>query len=189
MNLIIVSGATSTGKTTLAKKLSGDLRITAFLRDSFKEKSFDEFGGMPSLLQLAKIEISSYKELVDQIAAAEKSDSNLIIESNFQYKERKKLQRLFKKPINIIEIFCYANSRTILRRYIKRYRSGERHKGHRDYLWYPIVAYESFGAMNRRYKPLNLSVSTMRVDTEDFSKIQYDKIIGYVQDHLLIYNN
>jgi shikimate kinase len=182
MNLIIISGATSTGKSTLARKLSRDLNVHSFLRDEFKEKHFDNHGGRPTLRQLAKIEAASYRELEQQIILATESNKDLIIESNFLYKERGKLQRLINQKTNVIEVFCYATGRTIFKRYTARYRSSERHRGHRDYLWYPIVAYESLGPMNKRYKPLKLSKHTKMVYTEDFSSVNYKEILKYVRN-------
>ena len=38
MKLIIISGTTSTGKTTLARKLSKELGIRVFSRDEYKER-------------------------------------------------------------------------------------------------------------------------------------------------------
>ncbi|HEX7633339.1 MAG TPA: AAA family ATPase [Candidatus Saccharimonadales bacterium] len=185
MNLIIVSGATSTGKSTLARKLAKDLKIPLFLRDDFKEQHFDTFGGKPSLKQLGSIDIASRKKLFSILEDAVNKDTDLIIESNFMYSERNTLQEKLGDSTNVVEIFCRASGRTILKRYTKRYRSGERHRGHRDYLWYPIVAIESLGPVHRRYRPLLLSNRSKIVDTEDFSKIDYPDIVSFIRENIV----
>ena len=43
--VVVVSGLPGTGKTTLAKRLSVDLRIPAFVKDEFKEAILDHMAG------------------------------------------------------------------------------------------------------------------------------------------------
>lgn len=184
MNLIIIAGPSSTGKSTLANRLAKDLKIPAFLRDEYKEKRFDELGRVPNLREYARIDAESKTQLFAELSKANKEDSDLIIESNFLYSERPKLQKFIPKNTNIIEIFCHANGLTILRRYTQRWKSGDRHRGHRDYLWRPIVAIESLGLVKIRYRPLKLSELTQKIDTNDFSRVDYKAIYKYITDRL-----
>jgi len=182
--MLIISGPSTTGKSTLAHRLSKDLKIPTFQRDEYKVSRFDELGGVPSLKQYARIDAESKQELLARIQNAIKSDQDLIIESNFMFSARGKLEKYIQEDTNVIEIFCWADGRTILKRYTRRWKSGERHRGHRDNLWRPIVAIESLGFVHLRYKPLQLSSHTQTIDTSDFSKLDYPSVYRYIQEKL-----
>jgi adenylate kinase family enzyme len=180
MKLIIINGTTSTGKSTLAGKLAKDLGIKAYLRDVYKEQEFDLLGKSPSLKQLSIIETASQQKLFEAIEGAVKQDESLIVESNFTYAQAKKIKSLIRPNTVVVEIFCFANGFRIFKRYVGRNKSGERHHGHRDYLWYPIVAVEAFGIGKLRYRPLKLSPNTLLVDTNNFATVDYGKIRKFI---------
>lgn len=180
MKLIIIEGPTSTGKSTLARKLSRDLNISTFLRDDFKEHEYDVLAKTPSLKQLARIDSASRKELFKTIQDSIKDDTSIIVESNFMYSERHQVEKLINANTTIVEIFCFASGFKVLKRYVGRNKSGERHKGHRDHLWYGIVALEALGPIKLRYRPFGLTPHVLMVDTNDFSSIDYDAIKKFV---------
>lgn len=184
MNLIVIAGASTTGKSTLANRLSKDLDIPSFQRDAYKERLYDELGSVPSLKQYAQINTASMQQLFSTIQDAVANDKDLIIESNFLYSQHNEIKKYITNDANVIEIFCRARGPIILKRYTERWKSGERHRGHRDYLWRPIVAIESLGLIHLRYKPLRLSNQTMVVDTSNFSKVDYSSIYEYIKKRL-----
>jgi cytidylate kinase len=180
MKLIIIEGSTSTGKSTLARRLSKDLGISAFLRDDYKEHQYDLAGGRPSLRRMAKIDADSRRQLAAAITQACKSDTSLIVESNFAYSEKYKIKSLIPPNVTVVEVFCFAKGSTVLKRYVARNRSGERHKGHRDHLWYSAVAFESLGPIKLKYRPFKLTKNVLLVDANDLSKIDYGAIRDFV---------
>jgi predicted kinase len=182
MKLVVISGTTSTGKTTVGRKLAKDLGFQTFLKDDYKESRFDLLDKQPSFKQLSAIDKDSNAELLNVIKLAIREDKSLIVETNFTKTQLKQIRKLIKPNVTVIEIFCYANGFRVLSRYIKRYRSGERHKGHRDYLWYPIVAIEALGLGKLRYRPLRLSPNLLSVDSNSFSKVDYRAICRYVHN-------
>lgn len=180
MKLIIIEGPSSTGKSTLARKLSKDLKIPAFLRDDYKEQQYDTLGKNPSLKQLAAIDAASRRELIKAIQEAIAQDTSLIVESNFMHKEARVMRRLIRSNTTVVEIFCHANGFKVLRRYVDRNKKGDRHPGHRDHLWYGIVALEALGPIYVRYRPFRLSSNILKVNTNDFTHVDYDAIHKFV---------
>lgn len=182
MKLVIIEGPSSTGKSTLARKLSKDLKIPAFLRDDYKERQYDLLASAPSLKQLSKIDSASRQELLEAIKDSVGKKTSLIVESNFLYSEGHKIKNLIQKDTTVVEIFCFANGFRVFKRYVRRNKSGERHKGHRDHLWYSIVALEALGPIKLRYRPFRLSKNVLMVDANNFSKIDDGAIRKFVTE-------
>jgi adenylate kinase family enzyme len=182
MKLIIVEGSTSTGKSTLARRLAKDLAITAFLRDDYKEAEYDKIAGRPTLKQMSKIDADSRTELYGAVKRAVAQDQPLIVESNFKYEQGKAIRKMLKPDTKVVEVFCHANGFRVFKRYVGRNRRGERHPGHRDHLWYWIVGVEAFGLGRLRYRPLRISKDILKVDANDFSKVDYAKILEFVKN-------
>jgi len=183
MKLIIIQGAPCTGKTTLTKRLAKDLGCDFFSKDGYKEKRFDEIGGIPNLKEWAKAEFEAKDKLIETVKSKH-SDKQFVIESNFRKKDRDALSLVLKDKDEVYEIFCYVQGLTSLKRYRTRIKQGEWHKGHRAVpLGYPIVA--NISVMNalgyRLHKPLRFSDHTLEVDMTDFAKVSYDKILDFVR--------
>lgn len=184
MQLIIVQGQSGTGKTTMARKLVKELGCAYFLKDEYKEELFKDHGKVPALhTLLLKMEGNTWQTLYDAVSRAIAADSSLLIEGNFRRRQRRTLRKLLKPNVEVAEIYCYARGWLPLKRYVSRNRSGERHKGHRDNLWYVFVWLDiilsKIGV--RIYGPLRLSPATLEVDTSDFSKINYDEILTFIR--------
>lgn len=180
MKLIIVSGMSSTGKTTLANKLSKDLKIPVFHKDDYKERRFDELGKLPNPKQMNSIEVAAKKALCSAIDAAAEQNESLIVESNFTYKQRPMLRPHIRPNMEVVELFCSANGFRVLKRYIDRNRSGNRHKGHRDTWWYTVVALQALGSYKRIYRPLGFGKKVLVIDTNHFEEVDYDAIREFV---------
>jgi predicted kinase len=184
MYLLIIQGATSTGKTTLASRLSNELGIPVLLRDKYKESAYDAIQKVPNLWRWLKIEQASWRELYQAVQTAKKADQSLIVESNFTTKRKRELQKLLTHNVNVIEIYCFANGVAILDRFKKRHKSGERHRSHRDNLWAPVVWLEvTCDRLGWHWvKPLQLSEHFLPVDTSDFLALDYPAIIRFIAD-------
>ncbi|HSX05277.1 MAG TPA: AAA family ATPase [Candidatus Saccharimonadales bacterium] len=183
MQLIIIHGATSTGKTTLAQRLAADTGITAVLKDAYKEEIFDTLPKPPNLVLWKKIELASWRNIYDHVRRAQANNEPIIIEGNFMGPQRRTVAKLVGSNDTIKEIYCYADRGVVQNRYRERYRSGARHKGHRDHLWYGKLlldgVLDKIGLGNAR--PLKLSHRLLTVDTTDFSKVNYDRILAFVR--------
>ena len=183
MKLIIVEGSTSTGKSTLAQRLSEDLEVPVFKKDSYKERQFDKIGENLTIFQMKRIEKQSWVEVFKAAEDAIKADRSLIVEANFRRSHRRQFSKLIKGDVVVIELFCYAHGLTILKRYIGRNRSGKRHPGHRDQWWYFIVALQApFTFFLNKWRPLRLTGNLLKIKTDNFNSINYKSVEKFIHE-------
>jgi hypothetical protein len=177
MSIIIISGDSGTGKTSLATKLIRDLRCTAFLKDDYKENIYDNYAKVPNLIKWAL-----YRATQEAISA----NRTILIEGNFQPSQKRVLKKILANNATVIEVFCLARGLVSFKRFVARNRSGNRHRGHRDRLWYSLVfgsaALSAIGVSV--YKPLRLSSNVLALDTTDFSQVNYAKVLAFIQKRI-----
>jgi predicted kinase len=187
MNLVLVGGQTSTGKTTISRRLGEDLGIRLCLKDDYKEREhFDTLKELPTVRQLYKAEVASWQVLYDTVSEAQTAGEDLLIEGNFTGLQRRQLKRLLHPDTNVVELFFFARGFTIYHLYVARNKTGERHPGHRDGLWYWAPWLEALCAQLgwRWLKPMRLSTAVLQVDTTDFTNVDYQAIRTFVVDQL-----
>lgn len=184
MKLIIVRGGGATGKTALARRLAQDLKYELYSKDEFKEKEFDKLGRRPTALEMKKLESRSWDETYSSVKSAVENKTALIIEGNFMRPQKRKILQSVDENTTLVEVYCNSRGLTSFKRFVSRNESGERHRGHRDRAFYPIVFLESVvGVMGiNTYKPYKLSEHFIEVDTTDFNKIDYEKILNYIKN-------
>ena len=80
--------------------------------------------------------------------------------------------------VELIQVHCSAEPEVLIERDLRRWESGERHKGH----VYPLAQDYSFGQnmANGSWNALNIDGHLIRVDTTDFSKVDYEFILGEI---------
>ncbi len=183
MKLIIVRGGGATGKTALARKLVEDTGFDYFFKDEYKENEFDKLGRRPKTLEVKKLESLSWQKTYDAVADAVSKDKTLIIEGNFMSPQKRQIKKLLNDEVDVYELYCFVRNWAGFRRFVGRNKSGERHSGHRDHIFYPIIFLEAFVGLfgYRPYKPFNISDKFIEVDTSDFSKVDYQKILKFIQ--------
>ena len=172
--LIIISGFSCTGKTTLAKKIAERYSLPLISRDDIKESLYNSLGYSDREWS-KKLGIASYKLLylfIDKILAAKQ---NLIVESNFQpeFDESKFIKLKNKYQFNLLQIHCYATAEVIKQRFQNRATSGLRHPGHVDHLNNEEI---KVNLEKGGYEVLNVSDCILKIDTNDFNLIDYKKI-------------
>lgn len=172
--LILISGFSCTGKTTLAKLIAKRYSLPLIGRDDIKESLYNSLGYKDREWS-KKLGVASYDLLylfIEQLLANKQS---LITESNFKSgtDTAKLLNFKSKYQFSLLQIHCYTSVEIALQRFKNRAISGKRHPGHVDSL-----IYEEMEANWQRggYEILDICDCTIRIDTTNFNSINYEKI-------------
>ena len=183
MKLIIVEGNEASGKTTLAYRLSKALDTPLLIKDEYKSELKKKDASLNKVYNWAKLERKAHEYVYKAIDSAVKNDKSLIVEGNYQLPHKRKFQIATKECQCVVDIGCYSKPSISLKRYIKRNESVGRPDGHNDVIRYLITAlgasFTLFGL--GWYKPMKLSNNFLKVDTSDFSKVDYDSVIEFVK--------
>ncbi|MBE9045890.1 AAA family ATPase [Pleurocapsales cyanobacterium LEGE 10410] len=181
-SLIIVSGWSCTGKTTLANQIGKRFSLPVFGRDDFKESLFDSLG-YGNRQRSKQFGLASYQLLylaTDKILAAGRS---VVIESNFKvHQDTERLKNLKDKyHCSLLQIHCYAPIALALARFKARSLSGDRHPGHVDHL---ISEEMEANWKQGGYEIVDICDRTLRVDATNFAEINYEDIYQWLKDNL-----
>jgi cytidylate kinase len=177
--LILISGFSCTGKTTLARKISKRYSLPLIGRDDIKESLYNSLG-YSNREWSTKLGVASYNLLylfIEQLLANQQS---LIIESNFKSEidTAKLLNFKNKYQFNCLQIYCYTSVEIAIQRFKNRSISGERHPGHVDYLIYEEM--EKILTQGS-YELLDVCNYTLKIDTTNFNLVDYEKIYMIIE--------
>jgi len=182
MKLLIVSGPEASGKTAIANVLAERLGYAYQSKDAIKEPMYDS--GEHDTNDSAWFEERAKQAFFDQISAFVTTETNAVIESNFIGHDRQRLIDCIGDA-DVAEIYCTARGFTSFRRFVARNESGRRHKGHHDRKWYWNIFWHDVARIfdiEWPYRPLGLSDKSARLDTTDFSKINYEQLLEFARN-------
>lgn len=178
--LMLVQGGPGVGKTTIAKRLSKDLGIDCFSKDSFKEMLYDTIG-MPQTTESTKIygriAIRAMYAAADEYIKAGKS---VMIEAPVEERFAKDELASIIASDAIMQVHVQCDPEVQVQRFGERIETGERHKGH---IPTPITI-EDARASQARHAPLS-DLLTISVDTTDFSDNDYDALLTSLKEELI----
>ena len=130
-SLIIVSGPSASGKSTLADRLAADLHLPVIHRDRIKEAMFDTLG-YSDRRQSKKFGIAAALVLIRELEDMLKVGASCIVEGKFipRFSEAELKQLLKDNGADSIQIQCLCEGEALHQRFEQRALSSERHPGH-----------------------------------------------------------
>lgn len=179
--IIFVSGGPASGKTYLARKLASKLCVPFLSRDVFKETLFDTLG-FSDRSWSRKLGGASYELLWNMMENLASSQVSFIAESNFQNTSmaRSRIERIFKSyPLSALEIRLCAPPDILVKRFVSRAESGERHPGHVDTQNYN----ELTQSCREGFQLLDFGVPRLELDTAEFSDSQFVRAMEFIREH------
>jgi predicted kinase len=182
MKLVIISGPSASGKTTIGKRIADELDYSFYSKDQIKEELFDS--GSRSTYSFAWYEKQATNKFYALLEQAVKEGKSLVIESDFHKSAEKPIRLCINKNVQIVEVYCFAKGLVRFKRYIKRNESQSRHHGHHDRRWYPVMLFMCLSNYLNIYwpnLPLKLSHEVLMIDSSDFSKIDYPSILDRIK--------
>jgi deoxyadenosine/deoxycytidine kinase len=173
--MIIITGASATGKTILSKTLATKFNIPVLNKDELKELLFDNLGTKDEAwavnLGITSFELSYF--FAEKLCQTGKP---FIIEGNFENNYASKIFSDLKQRYNyeIMQVYCHAKAEVLYDRYTQRDNSGERHPGH-------IINISDFDQFKNRVLNKNFKLDiadsiTIEIDTIIFEDVQLQQI-------------
>lgn len=179
--MIIVTGASATGKTTLSKNLADKFKLPVINKDEIKELLFDCLGTKDEEWAI-KLGMSSFELSYLFVRKLCQTGKTFIVEGNFENKYAAKIFSDIKLRYNykVLQIYCHAQVDVLYDRYLKRDNSGDRHPGH-------IISISGLEEFKSRvyYKKFKLDIDdiiSIDIDTTKFEMVNlkqvYDEVAG-----------
>jgi predicted kinase len=175
--LVVVTGSPASGKTTLAHVLANKINCPLLSRDELKE-------GLINTLELShsqadrSIDLQVYETFFETIELLISKKISLVVEAAFQDKLwRPKLLNLLQKA-TIKIIICKAGTDLIKARFENRLSGNpDREKFHGDQSLTP----EQIASLIDHYKPVNMEIATLEVDTTQNYDPDLKEIINFIR--------
>lgn len=171
--LIIVSGAPGSGKTTLASRLSLDLRLPLLTKDALKESLADAMGTPEDVSASTRLGNGAYAVMYLATAVLLDGGIGIIIESNFRRGVSEPDLLPLVRRGGACVIHCTADRPVLTARYAGRFARGERHPAHLDGARAAALAED---LASGRFEPLDLPVPTLVVDTTSSWRPSYEEV-------------
>ena len=178
--LVVVTGASCSGKTTLAQALGLELSLPALHRDVLKEALFDTLGSRDREWSRT-LGAASYELLFSVLETLLQAGCSCVTESNFEAgRATDRLRGLCDRyGFAPVEILLTADLETLRNRYKTRLSS--RHVGHVDHV---NESTNEAAWTGERHGTLGLGGRTIRLDTARFGELEQTALIDDLKTSL-----
>jgi adenylate kinase family enzyme len=178
--MIIITGASATGKTTFSKNLANKFGLPIISKDEIKELLFD-YLGIKDEKWATQLGVTSFELSYLFCEKLCQTGKTFVIEGNFENKYSSKVFSEIKSRYNykVLQIYFYSQLDILYDRYVKRDNSGNRHLGH-------IILINNLEEFITRTNSKNFKLDiddsiTLEIDTTDFKDIKLQQIYDEVQ--------
>jgi predicted kinase len=165
MNLVVVTGAPASGKTSIACPLAAMVGFNLLTKDMIKEALDDALGHEPTLEWSRLLGRLAY----DVIWSIAGHYSRLVLEANFYPVHAERIRTLGDRPV---EVFCHCPAEVAIQRYEAR--AATRHRVH-------VLESVSMEFMAQFQQPLGVG-PVLRVDTT--TPIDVETIARWVAEQM-----
>lgn len=179
--LVIITGLPGTGKTTLGRRLAGDLGLPFIYKDGIKEILFDQLGWSDRAWSRT-LGGATYALLYHFIEIELAARRSFMVESNFSREQATPPFQALRERHGFrpFQVLCRTAGPTLLARYRARNESGARHPGHVDHTVYKELP-ELIAAGG--VEPLALDGPVWTVDTTDPAQIDYAGLLAAIRHY------
>ena len=178
--MIIITGASATGKTTLSKALAKELKLPVINKDEIKELLFNNIGTKDEEWAM-RLGVTSFELTYLFTEKFCQTGNTFIVEGNFENKYASKVFSNIKVKYNykVLQIYCDAQVEVLYNRYKNRDDSGERHPGH-------IIQIRGLEEYKKRVYNKNFKLDidgsrTIDLDTTKFEDINLKEIYDAIK--------
>lgn len=196
MNLIIIAGMPSAGKTTLARKLSEEFGYPVLEKDEMKEMLFD-YLGYADRIEKRKLDYASNAILLQTTEKLLQKDVSLIIVNNFRSDAAESVQAMISRcNCKCVNVFLGGDADVFYQRYVERDKLKLRHQGHTFIDRYPpqpgddvnkSMTRQDFADIFEKQGMAEFKIKGTRIDVDATypEKVDTDALITQIKEALV----
>ena len=178
-SIILVTGLPGAGKTTLGQHLAHRYQLPFLYKDGIKETLYDALGEV-SYEWNRHLGHASMRLLYHMVECLLVAGQSAVVEANFdpQLATPVWLQLKQQYEFTSVQIQCHAEGETLLRRFLARTQSGQRHPGHADDRY---AEQHTATLLRGRTDHLAIGGSIIELDTTDFTQVNYPQLYEAIE--------
>jgi predicted kinase len=183
--ILLIAGASATGKTTFSKYASSKLNLPLFCKDEIKQIVWDKEQYEKNSLHFNKINgIIAYEITYYFTEQMMKTRTSFILESNFRKQAENKLNELIKLyNYKAITVLFDTDVEILHKRFLKRDQMAERHPGLKSEGFYNDINVFKNGIVEDKEFGIG---KVLKINTNDFSRVDYNMIIQKIEDYITL---
>lgn len=180
--ILLIAGPAATGKTTFSKYASAELKLPLFCKDEIKQIIWSEKQYKMDSLHFQTNGIKAYEITYYFAEQMMKAQAPFILESNFRKQAENKLSELIDRyKYRAMTVLFDTDIKILHKRFLERDQKPERHPALRVEGFFNDIDFFSNHTVEDRGFGIG---NVLKVNTDDFSKVNYDMIIQKIKDYI-----